>query len=525
MKLNKKFMLLGVAGVAALGLASCGEKTVTGTYDLKVWAPEAALELTKQQVQAFADQTEGLTINLTIEKVGEGDAATSMVTDVENGADLFFFAQDQLARLVEAKALAKVSPNIQKWIASNNVEAANDASKFAGDTYCFPLTADNGYYMYYDKSVISEANLDSLENLIAECESKSRLFSFDLENAWYNASFFFATGCTSIWNQGSDKNWSVKDNYKSTEGVIAVKGMQKLLNSKAWNGTSGAPDAFAKSGVQKSAIVVSGPWDAAKTKEVLGDNYGATDLPKFTVDGKSYQLGSFFGCKLLGTKPQTDSNKATLVRQLAQYLTGEACQTERFKKLNWGPSNKTAAESAEVKADPALAAMALQASHSETHTQGQYPGAWWDIAKAIATGAKNAKTDAAINEVLETYQKGIDKVVAEKFIPVAERKYSVIGGMASSGWATDLEMVKGEGNVWVSKEAITFAANDSFKIRAQQSWDYAYGWADNLDATKFQKDNDGNIQILAAGSYKVQFKVLELNSDGEVAKYEVTLIA
>ena len=56
MKLNKKFMLLGVAGVAALGLASCGEKTVTGTYDLKVWAPEAALELTKKQVEDFANQ-------------------------------------------------------------------------------------------------------------------------------------------------------------------------------------------------------------------------------------------------------------------------------------------------------------------------------------------------------------------------------------------------------------------------------------------------------------------------------------
>lgn len=525
MKLNKKFMLLGVAGVAALGLASCGEKTVTGTFDLKVWAPEAALELTKKQVEDFANQTEGLTINLTIEKVGEGDAATSMVTDVENGADIFFFAQDQLARLVEAKALAKVSPNIQKWIAENNVEAANDASKFAGDTYCFPLTADNGFYMYYDKSVISEGNLDSLEKLIKECEDKDRLFSFELENAWYNAAFFFATDCTSIWNQGSDKNWTVKDNYNSDAGVTAVKGMQKLLKSKAYNNTSGAPDAFAKSGAQKSAIVVSGPWDAAKTKEVLGANYGATDLPSFTVDNKTYQLGSFFGCKLLGTKPQTDSNKATLVRQLAQYLTGEKGQTERFEALNWGPSNKVAAASEKVKSDVALAAMSLQASHKETHTQGQYPGAWWDIAKAITTGAQKANSDAEIKEVLATYKNGIDKVVAKKFVPVAERAYSVIGGMPTSNWSTDLEMVKGEGNVWTSKEVITFNAEDSFKIRAQQSWDYAYGWADNLDATKFQKDKDGNIQIKAAGTFKIQFKVLEINADGEVSKYEVSLVS
>ena len=368
--------------------------------------------------------------------------------------------------------------------------------------------------MYYDKSVISEGNLDSLEKLIKECEDKNRLFSFELENAWYNAAFFFATDCTSIWNQGSDKNWTVKDNYNSDAGVTAVKGMQLLLNSKSYNNTSGAPDAFAKSGAQKSSIVVSGPWDAAKTKEVLGDNYAATDLPSFTVDGKTYQLGSFFGCKLLGTKPQTDSNKATLVRQLAQYLTGEKGQTERFEALNWGPSNKVAAASEKVKNDPALAAMALQASHKETHTQGQYPGAWWDIAKAITTGAQKAKSDAEIKEVLATYKKGIDKVVAEKFVPVAERTYSVIGGMNNDGWKTDLPMVKGEGNVWTTRDVITFNAGDEFKVRAQASWDYAFGSQDG-----------GNFVVENNVTAKVQFKVLELNADGEVSKFEITLVS
>lgn len=515
MKFNKKFMLLGVACTAALGLASCGgEEPVTGTYDLKVWTPEAAIELTTKQINDFVGKNEGLKINLTIEKVGEGDAASSMITDVENGADIFFFAQDQLARLVEAKALAKVGSKVQSWIAENNDEASNQASKFSGDTYCFPLTSDNGYFMYYDKSVISEKNLDSLEDLIKECEDKDRLFSFELENAWYNASFFFAAGATSVWTQGADKNWSAKDDYNSAKGLIALQGMKKLISSKAYNNTSGAPDAFAKTGAQKSAIVVSGPWDAAKTKEVLGDNYAATDLPKFTVDGKSYQLGSFFGCKLLGTKPQTDSKKAAMVQKLAQYLTGEEGQNERFKALNWGPSNKKAQQSAEVKADPALAAMALQASHGETYAQGQYPGAWWDIAKAITAGCKNASDAKGYQEVLNTYQSAIDKVVATKFVPVAERAYSVIGGFATSDWKVDIEMEKTkDAMVWTTKEVITFSAGDELKVRAQQSWDYAYG------------AGEGNFKVETAGTYKVRFEVKSLNADGEVAEFEITLIS
>ena len=501
-------------------------ESLDGTYKITVWVSEIAgvKELTEQQIKDFMDANPGIKIEATVEKVGEGEAATQMITSVEDGADLFCFAQDQLARLVQAGAL-----NPLRQQASATITAENDGGSVAAATvddkiYCYPLTSDNGYFMFYDKSVISEDKLNSLEDLIKACEDAGRGFSFNLEGSgWYNASFFFATGCTSTWQLDSTGEYTgVNDNFNSDNGVIALKGMQKVLKSSAYvDSASGADFDAAK----KSAVVITGTWETDTITKILGDNMGCAKLPSFTVDGKTYQLGSFFGCKLLGTKPQTDANKATLVRQLAQYLTGEKGQTERFEALNWGPSNKVAAASDKVKADVALAAMALQASHKETHTQGQYPGAWWDIAKAITPGAAKASSDAEIKEVLKTYQTAIDKIVAEKFVPVAERKYSVIGGMPTSNWSTDLEMVKGDGNVWTSKEVITFNAEDSFKIRAQQSWDYAYGWADNLDSSKFQKDNDGNIQIKVGGTFKIQFKVLELNSDGEVAKYEVTLVS
>ena len=515
MKLSKKFMLLGLAGVATLGLASCGEKAVTGTYDLKVWAPEAALDLTKTQIEDFVKQNEGLKINLTIEKVGEGDAATSMVTDVENGADMFFFAQDQLTRLVEAKALAKLGTSVQKWISENNDSASTNASSTKGDTYCYPLTSDNGYFMYYDKSVISEKNLDSLEDLIAECEAKNRLFSFELEGSgWYNASFFFATGCTSVWNQDADGKWTAADNYDSDNGVIAVKGMQKLLKSKAFNNASGAPDAFAKEGAQKSAIVVSGTWDAAKTMEVLGANYAATDLPSFTVDGKKYDLGSFVGCKLLGTKPQASAEKAYMVQRLAQYLTGEACQAKRFDELKWGPSNKKAQSAEAVKKDVALAALALQNSHSSVYGQGQYPGQWWDISKAIATAARSASSDAEIKAALKIYSDAVKAICSTTTKPVAEREYSVIGSFGAYSWDADLPMTKASDSLTWESGPIDFVVGNEFKIRADKNWDTSYG------------DNSGgdNVKITTAGSYKVRFKILTQGADGEPATWSIELV-
>ncbi len=517
MKFNKKIMLLGLAGAATLGLASCGEQAVTGTYDLKVWAPEAALELTETQIKEFEAQNDGLTLNLTIEKVGEGDAATSMITDVENGADIYFFAQDQLTRLVEARALAKVGSSVQTWISENNDAASVSASSTQGSTYCYPLTSDNGYFMYYDKSVITNAaHLDSLEDLIADCEAANRLFSFQLEGSgWYNASFFFAAGATSVWSQDSDGKWSATDNYDSDAGVIAVKGMQKLLKSTCYNNTSGAPDAFAKEGAQKSAIVVSGTWDAATTQEVLGANYAATDLPSFTVDGKSYELGSFVGCKLLGTKPQTDVNKAYMVQRLAQYLTGEDCQKKRFEELQWGPSNVNAQKMDAVKENVALSALALQKSHKSVYVQGQYPGQWWDISKAIATAAKTASTDEEIKSALKIYSTAVTTICSTTTKPVAERAYSVIGGMNDDGWETDIAMTKASDSLTWTSSAITFAEGDEFKVRADANWDTSYG-ADN---------GSSNVVVKVTGSYKVVFTILTQDADGEPTTWSIELVA
>ena len=364
-----------------------------GTYDITVWVSEMAgvKELTEQQIKDFMEENPGIVINATIEGVTELDSATQMITSVEDGADLFCFAQDQLARLVQAGALTKLGTKAAAEVTELNDSGAVAAATIGSDMWCYPMTSDNGYFMIYDSSVIPAEHLDSLEDIIADCEAAGRGFSMELEtSAWYNVAFFFATGCHSNWTMSADgKSFeSVDDDFNSDNGVIALKGMKKLLNSTAYKCSSSADDFSA---AIPAAVVIVGTWGTSSAKAALGDNYACTDLPSFTVDGNSYHLGSFSGNKLVGIKPQTDPVKTAVLQKLALYLTNEKCQLARFDAVGWGPSNKAAQQSEAVAGDPALAALAAQSAYATP--QGQIDGSWWDIAKVYATAAKEATTD------------------------------------------------------------------------------------------------------------------------------------
>jgi len=504
----KKLLALVLAAVMVLSMASFAAAEGGQTYDITVWVADAIVDLTVKQIQDFnATNPYGITFNAKVNPVSEADAATSMITDVEAGADIFCFAQDQFARLVQAGALAKLGDE-----SAAAIEAANDAGTVkaakSGDAmYAYPLTSDNGYFMYYDKSVIPEEDIDSLEKLIADCEAAQKFFAFEMQSsAWYLASFFFGTGCVSEWLTDDDGSFiEVHDTFNSPEGLIAVKGMKKLVDSPFHLSSSKGAE-FASG----AAIVVTGTWDYETVKGLLGDNMGVTDLPSFEVDGKEYHLGSFSGCKLMGVKPQVDGSKAAALQILAEYLTGEQCQMERFEARAWGPSNLNAQANDAVKANPGLAALLMQNNYATP--QGQIHGSWWDIAKVIGDDVKNATDEAGLQAALDNYY---DKI-ASLFTLSDEVKFGwTIIGMYNeddgffytdysegySTWTDDLPLVKQDG-LWVTEEPWEMEAGTEFKVRQGLSWDNAF------PAENFVVEEDG--------TYIVQF---------DEATGEITLIA
>ncbi len=461
------------------------EASLEGTYDITVWCPEAAVALTEKQIDDFnGKNTDKIKFNYTVEAVGEGDAATQMLTDSEAGADIFFFAQDQSARLIQGKVLSKLGKGAAEIVANANNSGVVKATKSGDDMYAYPLTADNGFFMYYDKSVIPESDLDDIDKLIADCEKAGRTFCFDLKNAWYVASFFFGTGCVSEWTTEEGKFVSVNDTFNSDNGLIAVRAMYPVVKSSAFVSSSETSEFAAMEGV-KAAVVVSGTWNYNNALELLGDNLGATDLPSITVDGKSYHLGSYNGCKLMGVKSTKDPKRSAALHKLAQYLTSKDAQLERFTALKWGPANNEAMEDPEVKANKGLAALALQSQYSVP--QGQVHGSWWDIGKVIATDVQ--ESDGSIDALKGVLTKYEETVAALFNMSVDEAEaFTVIGSICGTNWDTDFEMTRSSetgSQKWYS-DALELKAGNELKVRQGRSWTLSFG--NGNDNLKVEED-------------------------------------
>ncbi len=505
----KKLVSLFLA--LAMVLSLCGFASATsleGAYDVKIWVGENMVDLTAQQITDYNASNElGITINATIEAVSESTAADNMVTDVEAGGDLFCFPQDQFARLVKAGALAQLGASASEFVKTNN-DAGTVAAATSGEAvYAYPLTADNGYFMYYDKSVIPEEDIDSMEALIADCEKANKYFAFEMNtSAWYEAAFFFATGCVSEWTTDDDGNFiSVNDTFNSPEGLIAVKGMKKLVDSP-FHLSSSAGDQFD----QGAAIVVTGTWAYETVAGILGDNMGVADLPSFEVDGTSYHLGSFNGCKLMGVKPQTDAVKQAVLNQLAQYLTGEKCQMERFEKSNWGPSNLAAQNSDAVKANAVLTALFAQNAYSVP--QGQIHGSWWDIAKVIADDVKAATDEAGLQTALDNYY---EKIAA--LFTLDNSALLFVG--AWNGWNnaddTDTYYMTKDGDTYTLTLDVPESDYMGGRLVNPGKWDTDKGFAQVTSGVELIKDlgadnPDNNIVFAEAGNYTVIWNGTEI---------------
>ena len=387
------------ADTTAAQNTSSGDKT-----NITVWAPEALVEFTQGTLDTWlAGQADwNGKFGITVSAMGEGDAATQLLTDVEAGADVFAFAQDQLARLVAAGALSKPGGVFLEHVTQNNDAGAVSAVTLNGDVYAYPETSDNGYFLFYDKSVVTDPS--TLDGVLEQCGAAGKKMYMDLQSGWYDTAFFFGTGAQCFYSLDSDGN--IVDctcDYDSDKGLSAFKTMIALASNPNFSQSTGSDAALFDPNGGTAGAIVSGTWDAATISGFLGDNFGAAKLPTMTVDGAQVQMSGFGGFKLIGVKPQTDSEKLTFCHLVADYLTSEDVQKARFDTAKFGPSNLNAQQSDAVKADAALAALAEQLNF--TIAQGQYPNDYWSLTEGFGTkinmGEYNGLDDDALMAALK----------------------------------------------------------------------------------------------------------------------------
>ena len=429
----KKVLALGLVGAMAISMAACG-KTSSGTdnggsgnagtsnetVSLRVWGGEEDQNLLKDLVEKFKTTYPDQKFDIEIGVESESTAKDTVLTDVEAAADVFAFASDQIVDLNNAKALANIEDMdaaLQNYakksvadIKAANGEGSVEAASVDGKLMAFPMTGGNGYFLYYDSSVISEEDAATWDTLLAAADKAGKKVGMTLASGWYNASFFYGAGFTTGLND--DGTTAIDFNGTSKDGYTGVQVTQSMLNIASNKAFMAIADGDVSNQIAGGtlAAVISGTWDAENAQKVFGDGYAAAKLPTYTLDGKQVQQGSVSGYKLLGVNAY--SKNVGWATVLAEFLTNEESQTTRFEQRQLAPTNKKVAASDEVSKNVAIAASGAQDAYGVIQTVS---AKYWDPAKTfgemIAQGSISAKDEKAIQDALDTMVEGAKAAV------------------------------------------------------------------------------------------------------------------
>ena len=392
---KKTFFLLLSAGLF-LVLSSCGKQlplvdnpAPQQPVELTVWCAEEDMELLLEVTASFQTHYAGqANFEITCQPQSESSCKDALLGDLESGADVFTFADDQVAALAAAGALDPIEDAAA--IRAANLSAAVEAASVGGTLYAYPLTADNGYFLYYNKAYFSQDDVQTLDRILTVAGESGRQFSMDWTSAWYVYAFFGNTGLKVGLNEDGLTNYCT---WNDTAGPISgVDAAQAMLSIAASSGFSNRTDEAFLAGVRDGSVIagVSGVWNAVAVQEAWGQNTGAVKLPTFTCSGQQVQMASFSGCKLIGVNAY--SKHPSWAARLAEWITSEENQRLRFERRGQGPSNSSAAASAEVQNSAAIAALLAQSEFSQLQRIG---GNFWSPVTEFATSMAEGNPSGA----------------------------------------------------------------------------------------------------------------------------------
>lgn len=372
----------------------------SGKVTLKVWAEETQHPTVQKMIDSFIEEYKGQAdFEITLEAQPDSTTRDVLLGDVQNAADVFSFPDDQLSAMVAGGALAPV-PNAQE-ISDRMVAESVSAASINGTLYAYPMTADNGYFLYYNKEYFSEEDVKTLDSILKICEENGKKLSMELNSGWYMYSFFGNTGLSMHINDDGITN---ECNWNTTEGAIrgidVAEAIVDVISSPGFIAQSDTEwVAQAESGDVIAAV--SGVWKAVAVKNVWGDDCGACKLPTYTCKGEQIQMASFTGYKMIGVNYYSKNKEWAF--KLAEWMTNEQNQTLRFVEQNQGPADKVAASSDEVAKVPAIAAVIEQSKYGVLQRIGN---SYWDACTAfidslLEGNIEGAQLQAQLDKLVE----------------------------------------------------------------------------------------------------------------------------
>lgn len=443
----KKLIAAAMAATMVFSLAACGDSSSNSTSDdtgsststdssssdssssddtssssdvisLTMWGAEEDQDLLAELVEDFKAEYSDVTFDIQIGVESESTAKDTVLTDVEAAADVYAFASDQLNDLVNAGALQNLSDSnidavLQAYagktiddVKSANSEGSVEAASIDGNLYAFPMAGDNGYFLYYDSSVLSEEDVATWDSLLEAAGNAGLQVGFALNSGWYNASFYYGAGFTTGLN--ADGTTSIDWNGTSADGYTGVQVTKAIIDIASNSAFMAVADGDMTNQIASGSLcaAVSGTWDAEAAEEAFGDGYAATKLPTYTLDGTQIQQGSVAGFKFVGVNPYSENAGWAVL--LAEFITNEQSQTKRFAQRQIGPTNTTVAATDDVLNNTAVGALSAQSAYGVVQTVG---GKYWDptatFGELIAQGELSSDDDAAIQAALDTMVEGV----------------------------------------------------------------------------------------------------------------------
>lgn len=349
--------------LCAASIAGCGKAGENEPADAKqkkveltVWGAKEDEELMGRIIESFKAEYKGQAdLQISFQEQGESECKDALLSGLEEGADVFTFADDQVNALAAAGALDPVKH--AEEIKDSSLPAAVEAASVGDTLYAYPLTADNGYFLYYNKKYISGKQAEKLDDILKAAASAGKRFVMDWSSAWYVYSFFGNTGLTVGLNDDGITNYCT---WNQTDGEIKGTDVARaMLRIAASGGFESRTDEGFLEGV-KDGTVIAG---------VSGVN--------------AY------------------SEHPVWASRLAEWITSEDNQRLRFELRGQGPADLAVAGSKEIEESPAIAALLEQSESAQLQRVG---GKFWDPVTAFAENM------AAGNPSGEDLQEQLDKM-------------------------------------------------------------------------------------------------------------------
>ena len=374
-------------GENASGGAASGE---TQDIALKVWCPQNQLDtgaMTQMQ-EAFAAEHPEYNITWTTEVVGEDVAQDSILKDVGAAADVFMFASDQLPNLVDAGAIAQLGGTTEEMVKNEIADAVVSTVSIDGKIYAIPFT-HNTFFMYYDKTLLDESDITSLEKIMAK-ETADNVYNFYFESAggWKLGCYYYGAGCSIFGPDGSDLSAGV--DWNNATGLAVTNYLIDLINNPkcAYDGEISVSELVED---HRLGAWFDGSWNYDLYHDILGDDMGMAVIPTFNPDGNDYQLLGFYGSKAIGVNAQSKNMAAAV--QFAAFIGNEANQLLRYELSAQIPANVAAGENEAVKADE-LAAVIVNEANTASVAQPSnsvFSTRYWSYAGAIPTEIRSGE--------------------------------------------------------------------------------------------------------------------------------------